>query len=81
MTNEQLNALAAAALILLNDEDTEFTEACEDAQCAFIEACEAAGYDWENDQEAHDFAYVGAKATGAEMIEFLLPRAIAALNG
>jgi hypothetical protein len=77
----RLKALAAEAIRLAEDEDAWGTEPQITAALAYVTACEAAGYRWEEDPEAVDFAYVGAKATEAEMTAFTLPRALRALEG
>jgi hypothetical protein len=77
----RLKALAAEAIRLAEDEDAWGTERQIEASIAYVDACEAAGYRWEEDPEAVDYAYVGAKATEAEMTAFTLPRALRALEG
>lgn len=80
LTADTLRALAARVVSLDNDDAAYGSVEHEEACIAYAEACLAAGYDWEQDDEAHEFAMVGAKATAGEMAQFTLPRALAALN-
>ena len=76
MTETTLRLLAANFIEIDKDDDAWGSDEHIDAGNAYAQACEAVGYFWEEDKEAYEFAMCGAKATGAELVAFTLPRAL-----